>query len=90
MTVTPMMPEWIMTLWSKPSKLPTNDSDGVARALLIPTVRPGINGRTIWVAGNNAVELEEPLSKSQDAWMGSNLSKAVNEGQLRMGIKPCF
>lgn len=90
MTVTPIMPQWIMDLWSQPTTLPTNDTDGVARALLIPAVRPELNGRTIWVAGNDAVELEEPLYKSQHLWMGSDLSKAVNEGQLRLGIKPCF
>ncbi|TVY25649.1 Tropinone reductase-like [Lachnellula hyalina] len=90
MTMSPMMPQFIVDLWAHPTALPANDTDGVARALLIPVVRPELNGRTIWVAGNDAVELEEPLHKSQHLWMGKDLSTAVNEGQLRMGVKSDF
>lgn len=83
LSVTPMLPKWIFDLWGD---LPANDPHGVAQALLIPAVRPEINGRTIWVAGNNAIELEEALQKTQLEWMGKELSVAVDEGQKRMGI----
>lgn len=82
-----MLPQWIIDLWGD---LPANTSDGVAKALLLPAVRQKLNGRTIWVAGNDAVELEESLHSTQDTWMGSELSKAVDEGQSRMGIKSCL
>jgi hypothetical protein len=49
-------------------------------------VRPELNGRTIWVAGNKTVELEQPLADTQVQWMGADLSAAINEGQVRMGI----
>lgn len=82
-----MLPQWIVDLWGD---LPANDPDGVAKALLIPAVRPYLNGRTIWVTGNDAVELEEPLHQSKNIWMGPELSKAVDEGQRRMNIESCF
>lgn len=85
--MTAMVPQWIVDMWSD---LPANDPDGVAKALLIPAVRPDLNGRTIWVAGNKAVELEEALYRTQGLWMGEDLSVAVDEGQRRMQIKSCF
>ncbi|KAF1344971.1 hypothetical protein BDV97DRAFT_373321 [Delphinella strobiligena] len=87
MTVTPMLPQWIVDMWGN---LPANDPDGVAKALLIPAVRPDLNGRTIWVAGNKAVEVEEGLRRTQGLWMGGELAAAVDEGQRRMQIKSCF
>lgn len=42
------------------------------------------------MAGNNAVEVEESLHKSQPQWLGADLSKAVDEGQKRMGINNAF
>jgi hypothetical protein len=85
--VTPMLPEWISDLWKE---LPANSTDGVARAMLIPATRPDINGRTLWVAGNSAIELEEGLHDSQPQWIGEELWKAVDEGQKRMGIQLLF
>jgi hypothetical protein len=85
--VTPMLPQRIRDLWGD---LPANNTHGVARALLIPMARPEINGRTVWVAGNKAIELEESLHMSQPVWMGKELSEAVNDGQKRMGIKSGF
>ena len=78
-----MLPKWIVDLWEG---LPANDPHGVAKALLIPAVRPELNGRTIWVAGNNAIELENALHDTQPQWMGKQLSEDVDEGQKRMGI----
>lgn len=78
-----MLPQWIQDLWGD---LPANNTDGVARALLLPAVRPEINGRALWVAGNKAIEIEEMLHKTRPTWLGSDLSIAVGEGQKRMGI----
>ncbi len=85
--VTQMQPQWILDLWGD---LPANDTSGVARALLLPAVRPELNGRTIWVAGNEGVEVEEALQDSQARWLGERLSEAVNEGQKRMGVKNSY
>lgn len=82
-----MLPQWIRDLWGD---LPANDAEGVAKALLLPAVRPTLNGRTLWVAGNNAIELEEALHVTQPQWIGKDLSIAVDEGQKRMGISLTF
>jgi hypothetical protein len=81
--VTAQLPDWLKETWGD---LPANDPSGVANALLLPMVRPELNGRTIWVAGNKTVELEQPLADTQVQWMGADLSAAINEGQVRMGI----
>ncbi|KAH7000797.1 hypothetical protein EDB80DRAFT_753918 [Ilyonectria destructans] len=83
MTVTPGMPDWIKEKWGE---LPTNDTVGVAKALLLPAVRTDINGKTLWVAGNDIVEIEDALHEAQPQWLGARLSADVDEGQLRLGV----
>ncbi|BCS25302.1 uncharacterized protein APUU_50013A [Aspergillus puulaauensis] len=83
MTRTPMLPEELSKIWGE---LPANTPDGVADALLLPSVRPEVNGKSFWVAGNQIVELEGALHAAQPQWMGENLSRQVDEGQRRMGI----
>ncbi|KAH7161030.1 hypothetical protein EDB81DRAFT_924337 [Dactylonectria macrodidyma] len=83
MTVTPAMPDWIKEKWGE---LPTNDTIGVAKALLLPAVRTDTNGKTLWVAGNDIVEIEDALHAAQSQWLGTRLSADVDEGQLRLGI----
>ena len=80
--VTAQVPDWLKTVWGD---LPANDPEGVARALVLPLLRPELNGRTIWVAGNKAVELEQALDATRPQWMGEDLSAAIKEGQNRMG-----
>ena len=85
--VTPILPDWIRDLWAD---LPANTAEGCAKVLLIPAVRPDLNGSTLWVAGNNAIELEKGLHETQPQWLGRELSTAVDEGQRRMGISLLF
>jgi hypothetical protein len=79
-----MLPQWLKDLWGD---LPANTPEGVARALLVPSIRQDMNGTTIWVAGNSAVEIEETLHNTQSRWMGAKLSANVDEGQRRMGVE---
>ncbi|KAI0121260.1 hypothetical protein BJ170DRAFT_644266 [Xylariales sp. AK1849] len=83
MTVTAMMPDWIREKWGT---LPANDANGVAKALLLPAVRPDLNGKVLWVAGNDIVELEDAFHATQPQWLGAHLSEDVDEGQRRMGV----
>jgi hypothetical protein len=78
-----MMPDWITEKWGE---LPANNTVGVARALLLPAVRPDTNGKTLWVAGNKIIEIEDALHSAQPQWLGEKLSADVDEGQRRMGI----
>ena len=76
-----MLPQSIRDIWGD---LPANSPEGCAKALLLPAVRPQVNGMTLWVAGNQFYELEESLHGCQSHWMGETLSAAVNEGQNRL------
>jgi len=81
MTITPMLPQWIIDLWGD---LPANSPEGPAHALLLPAVRPGTNGKGLWVAGNKVIEFEEQMHRAQTQWLGEKLSEEVDAGQRLM------
>ncbi|KAI0121268.1 hypothetical protein BJ170DRAFT_644282 [Xylariales sp. AK1849] len=81
LTITPMAKDEFLSVWGS---LPVNEPIGVARALLLPAVRPDINGKSFFIAGHEIIELEEGLEKTQPQWMGERLSKDVDEGQRRI------
>lgn len=56
----------------------------MAHALLLPVVRPELNGKAFFGAGHEIVDFEEKLLESQPLWMGEQLSKDVDEGQRRL------
>ena len=59
--------------------LPANEPVGVARALLLPSIRSDLNGKSLFVAGHEIVDFEEGLAKTQPQWMGQLLSEHVDE-----------
>ena len=64
--------------------LPSNTPEGVGRALLLPALRPELNGLSLFVHGDQITDLEEGLAASMPQWMGTELSHVVNEGQRRI------
>lgn len=76
-----MLREEFVKVWGT---LPANEPIGVARALLLPVVRPDINGKGFFVAGHQIVDFEQGLTSTQSQWMGEELSKHVVEGQRRI------
>lgn len=76
-----MMLKEILDIWGD---LPANVPTGVGRALLLPLVRPEVNGKSFFVAGHKIVEFEDKLHDTQPQWMGVDLSKSVDEGQRRL------
>ena len=81
MTKTPMNPQSLYDMWGD---LPANDSQSVGKALLLPAVRHHINGKSLFVAGNNVFELEDGLERTRPQWMGEKLSAELDEGQRRL------
>ncbi|KAK3381034.1 hypothetical protein B0H63DRAFT_494957 [Podospora didyma] len=81
LTKTGMLKEEFLSVWGD---LPANEPIGVARALLLPAVRPEMNGTSLFVAGHQITDFEEGLTKTQPQWMGEQLSKDVDEGQRRI------
>jgi len=60
-----------------------NESEDVARALLLPVLRPGLNGKSFFVAGGKIVKVEDKLQECKPIWLGVELSAWVDEGQRR-------
>lgn len=80
-TETPMLKDEFLRVWGD---LPANEPIGVARALLLPAIRPDVNGKSMFVSGHRIIDFEEGLAKTQPIWMGEELSKHVDEGQRRI------
>lgn len=83
MTATAMTTDLADT-WANTWGLPANMPGGVGRALLLPVVRPDVNGKSFFIAGNKIIDFEDKLHDSQPLWMGEELSKHVDEGQRRL------
>ncbi|KAJ5631961.1 NAD(P)-binding protein [Penicillium lividum] len=81
MTVTPMLLPSFIDVWRE---LPANTSEGVAMALLLPIVQLDLNGKSLFVAGNEIIDFEDTLHEAQPLWMGKELSANVDEGQRRL------
>ena len=79
--VTPMLLPEIKDIWGD---LPANQPAGIAHALLLPIVRPDVNGKALFVAGHQIVDFEDKLHETQPLWMGKQLSADVDEGQRRL------
>lgn len=79
--VTAMLPDAIRKLWGS---LPTNETWGVGRAILLPVVRPDVNGKSLFVGGHQIVDFEDKLHETQPLWMGEQMSKDMDAGQLIM------
>lgn len=79
-----MLPPWIREKWGD---LPANDVTGVAAALLLPAVRPSTHGKTFFVGGNQAIEIEQALDYLRPEWLGQDMAEAMEKGQKVMGIE---
>jgi hypothetical protein len=79
-----MLPSWIREKWGD---LPANDVAGVAAALLLPAVRPHTHGKTLFVGGNEAIEIEQALDDLRPRWLGQDMAEAMGKGQKVMGIE---
>jgi hypothetical protein len=76
-----MTSEKFLTMWGD---LPSNSIEGVGKALLLPALRPELNGLAFFVHGDLITELEQTVGESIDIWMGPELAQRVKEGQRRI------
>lgn len=58
-----------------------NTARGVGLSLLLPALRPDLNGKSFFVAGDRYFEFEDSLYDAQPIWMSKDLSDHVREGQ---------
>lgn len=75
------MPEFISDIWGD---LPRNTAAGVAKAILLPVIRENLHGKSLWVGGDEIIELEDKIQETQPLWMGAKMSAGVVEGNSRM------
>lgn len=78
---TAMTSEKMKEIWGD---LPSNSTEGVGKALLLPALRPHLNGVSLFVHGDHITDLEEGLAATMPQWMGQKLSEEVSEGQRRI------
>jgi hypothetical protein len=76
-----MTSEKMKEIWGE---LPSNTTEGVGRALLLPALHQDLNGLSLFVHGDQITDLEEGLAATMPQWMGHELSDVVNEGQRRI------
>lgn len=76
-----MLPDEIRERWGS---LPANETWGVGRAILLPVVKPDVNGKSLFVGGHHIVDFEDKLHETQPLWMGEQMSKDMDAGQLIM------
>lgn len=76
-----MVTDHIMKVWGD---LPANTPEDVARASLLPAMRPELNGKSFIINGGNITEVEDKLEESQSVWLGSKLDENMREGQRRL------
>lgn len=75
-----LLPEFL-DIWGD---LPANQPWGIAHALLLPIVRPEVNGKAFFVSSHQITDFEDKLAETQPLWMGEQLSKDIDEGQRRL------
>lgn len=79
--VTAMVTGHIQHVWDN---MPANQPVDVARASLLPIIRPETNGKSFLINGGNITELEDKLDETQHIWLGPDLDKDMREGQRRL------
>ncbi|KAH7013890.1 hypothetical protein EDB80DRAFT_568660 [Ilyonectria destructans] len=81
MTITPMVTDHIRKVWGE---LPANSPLDVAKASLLPVLRPEVNGKSFLINGGHITEVEDKLNETQPVWLGDELDKQMREGQRRL------
>ena len=76
-----MVTEELKGVWGE---LPANMPIDVAKAALLPIVRPEVNGKSFIINGGNITEVEDKLDEAQHMWLGTELDVNMREGQKRL------
>lgn len=76
-----MVTDHIKSIWGD---LPANQPIDVAKASLLPVMRPDVNGKSFLINGGNVTELEDKLDETQHVWLGPELDEHMREGQRRL------
>lgn len=75
-----MRAEWVK------HDMPMNQPVDVARYIIQVTASPSAHGKALFVAGGNAVDIEEGLNATEPLWLGERNSRDLNIGQEILGL----
>ena len=67
------------------AKLPANEPEDVARVIAEIVVSKGLNGKSMYVEGGRAWEIEDNLEGLEPQWLGQEPSRTLNLGQKVLG-----
>ncbi|KAJ4250200.1 hypothetical protein NW762_012015 [Fusarium torreyae] len=81
MTLTDMITDHVRKVWGD---LPANTPLDVAKASVLPVLRPDVNGKAFIINGGNITEVEDKLDETQGVWLGPDFDKYMREGQRRL------
>ena len=66
--------------------MPMNTPLDVARYIIQASADQKAHGKALYVAGGNAVDIEEGIWKLEPQWLGEKNSRDLREGQIIMGV----
>ncbi|EXJ82000.1 hypothetical protein A1O1_08068 [Capronia coronata CBS 617.96] len=68
------------------NNLPLNKPSDVAKYIIQVGADPRTHGKALFVAGGEAVDIEEGLNRLEPQWLGEKNSRALSEGQAILGL----
>ena len=83
MTVTQLV-KGIKDAWEK-AGLPANTPLDVARVTAGALMEKDLNGKSMYVAGGRAYEIEDNLDRLEPQWLGEEPSRSLAQGQAVLG-----
>lgn len=69
----------------KAEGLPVNTAEDVARVALGVTCQDDMNGKSLWVEGGRAWEVEDKIDLLEPQWLGKQASQSLARGQALLG-----
>jgi len=66
--------------------MPMNKPSDVARYIIQVSADQQAHGKSLFVTGGNAVDIEEGLNRTEPQWLGEKNSRELNEGQVILGL----
>ena len=71
--------------WNR-KDMPMNTALDVAKYIIQATADEKTHGKALYVAGGNAVDIEEGIWRLEPQWLGEKNSRDLKAGQVIMGV----
>lgn len=71
--------------WNR-NNMPMNTPEHIAGYIIQATADPKTHGKALYVAGGNAVDIEEGIWRLEPQWLGEKNSRDLKVGNAIMGL----